>query len=102
MLQGVTEELAKSTRRRTLLWAATGTTLGFAAACFGGPKAVSWLYKPPSQDAFSCAGSVDAALTQFVRLQLTCAVVGAAVSLGLLFFVRRFLRRRADARQASS
>ena len=92
------EELAKSNRRRTLLVACVGIILGFAGASAQGPELVSLLFKP-LQDSFSCSGSVNLALTQFVRLQLTCAVLGAALALLVLFFWRRFLRRRAEARQ---
>jgi hypothetical protein len=39
------------------------------------------------------------ALTQFVRLQLTCAVLGAVLALVAMYFWRRFARRRAEAKQ---
>jgi hypothetical protein len=97
----VTEELAKSHRRRTLLFACVGTILGFAGASARGPELVSLLFKP-LQDSFSCSGSVNLALTQFVRLQLTCAVVGAILALVALFFWRRYMRQRAEARQGRS
>jgi hypothetical protein len=57
------------------------------------------LFKP-LQDSFSCSGSVNLALNQFVRLQLTCAVLGAAVAVLILFLWRRYLHRRAEARRA--
>ena len=98
MLRAVAEELVKNNRRRTLLAACVGIILGFAGASVKGPELVSLLFKP-LQDSFSCSGSVNLALTQFVRLQLTCAVLGAAVGLLVLFFWRRFMRRRAEARQ---
>jgi len=97
----VAEEVAKTNRRRTLLAACVGTILGFAGASARGPELVSMLFKP-LQDSFSCAGSVNQALTQFVKLQLTCAVLGAAFALLILFFWRRYLRRRAEARQSRS
>jgi hypothetical protein len=97
----VAEELVKTNRRRTLLAACVGTILGFAGASAQGPELVSLLFKP-LQDSFSCSGSVNLALTQFVRLQLTCAVLGAAVALLVLFFWRRFMRRRAEARQSGA
>jgi hypothetical protein len=97
----VTEELAKNHRRRTLLFACVGTILGFAAASARGPELVSFFFKP-LEDSFSCSGSVNVALTQFVRLQLTCAVLGGVVALTVLFFMRRFMRRRAEARQDRS
>jgi hypothetical protein len=93
----VAEELAKSNRRRTLLAVCVGTILGFAGASARGPELVSLLFKP-LQDSFSCSSSVNLALTQFVRLQLTCAVLGAAFALVVLFLWRRYLRRRAEAR----
>ena len=99
MLRAVAEELTKNNRRRTLLVACVGIILGFAGASVQGPELVSLLFKP-LQDSFSCSGSVNLALTQFVRLQLTCAVLGAALALLVLFFWRRFLRRRAEARQS--
>jgi hypothetical protein len=99
MLRAVAEELAKNNRRRTLLVACVGIILGFAGASVQGPELVSLLFKP-LQDSFSCSGSVNLALTQFVRLQLTCAVLGAALALLVLFFWRRFMRRRAEARQS--
>ena len=95
------EEVIKTNRRRTLLAACVGTIVGFAGASARGPELVSLLFKP-LQDSFSCSGSVNLALTQFVRLQLTCAVLGAAFALLILFFWRRYLRRRAEARQSRS
>ncbi len=75
--------------------------LGFAGACAWGPELVSLLFKP-LQDSFSCSGSVNLALTQFVRLQLTLAVLGGVLALLVLFFWRRFMRRRAEAKQSGS
>jgi hypothetical protein len=77
-----------------------GTILGFTGACLRGPELVSMLFKP-LQDSFSCSGSVNLALNQFVRLQLTCAVLGAAVAVLVLFLWRRYLHRRAEARRAT-
>jgi hypothetical protein len=101
MLLVVTEALAKTNHRRTLLAACVGTILGFTGACLRGPELVSLLFKP-LQDSFSCSGSVNTALTQFVRLQLTCAGLGAVLALVALFFWRKFLRQRAQARQGRS
>jgi Tfp pilus assembly protein PilN len=95
----VTEEAQKNHRRRTWLFACVGVILGFAAATFGGPVAVSWLYKP-LQDSLSCGPTVDLALTKFVRLQLTGAVLGGICALVMLFFWRRFMRQRAEAKQS--
>ena len=94
------EDTPKNNRRRTLLVACVGVILGFAIACLKGPTLVSYLFKP-LQDSFSCAGSVDQALTQFVQLQLGFALLGAVLALVALFFWRRFFRRRAEARQGS-
>ena len=81
--------------------ACIGVILGFAGASAEGPELVSLLFKP-LQDSFSCSGSVNLALTQFVRLQLTCAVIGAGVALLAMFFWRRFFRRRAEAKQRTA
>ncbi|MEO7036400.1 MAG: hypothetical protein ABI548_20830 [Polyangiaceae bacterium] len=95
----MTEEVKKNNLRRTLLAICVGVILGFAGASARGPELVSLLFKP-LQDSFSCSGSVNLALTQFVRLQLTCAVLGGLVG-GVIFFLwRRFFRRRAEARQS--
>src|SRR5450432_3037632 len=101
MLSLVTDELAKSNWKRPLLVACVGMILGFAGASARGPELVSLLFKP-LQDSFSCSGSVNTALTQFVRLQLTCAVLGAVLALLVLFFWRRFMRQRAEAKQSRS
>lgn len=101
MLLLVTDELAKSNWKRPLLVASVGMILGFAGASARGPELVSLLFKP-LQDSFSCAGSVNEALTQFVRLQLSCAVLGAVLALTAGFFWRRFMRRRAEAQQAKN
>jgi uncharacterized membrane protein len=94
----VAEELSKVNHRRTLLGACVGVILGFAGASAEGPELVSLLFKP-LQDSFSCSGSVNLALTQFVRLQLTCAVLGAVLALVAMYLWRRFARRRAEAKQ---
>ena len=98
MLPFVVEELSKVNHRRTLLGACVGVILGFTGASAEGPELVSLLFKP-LQDSFSCSGSVNLALTQFVRLQLTCAVLGAVLALVAMYFWRRFARRRAEAKQ---
>jgi hypothetical protein len=99
MLRAVAEELTKNNRRRTLLVACVGIILGFAGASVQGPELVSLLFKP-LQDSFSCSGSVNLALTQFVRLQLTSAVLGGVLALVVLFFWRRYMKQRADAKQS--
>ena len=74
--------------KRTGVGAAIGAVLGFVVWSFVGPAVISWWYEPPSKDAFSCAGSVKTALSQFVTMQLISAAVGAAV-LGVILFVLR-------------
>lgn len=95
----VAEDASKNYRRRTWLVACVGVILGFAGACLQGPELVSLLFKP-LQDSFSCSGSVNLALNQFVKLQLTFAVLGGALGLSGLFFWRRFFRQRAEAKQS--
>ena len=87
MLLAVAEELSKTNHRRTLLALCVGVILGFAGACVKGPTLVSWLFKP-LQDSFSCSGSVNEALTQFVELQFARIVRQ----------LRSFFRRRAEAK----
>jgi hypothetical protein len=72
---------------------AGGATLGFAASCFFGPGFLGWWYEPPIKDAFSCASSVRAALSQFVKMQLISAAVGGVLAMVVVFFVRRALQR---------
>ncbi|SRR5260221_2890882 len=95
------QQPAASLARRLGLEAAIGAALGFVASSLGGPAVISWWYEPPSKDAFSCAGSVRTALSQFVVMQLICAVVGGAALAALLFLSRRFLKRR-QARSAGA
>jgi Mg/Co/Ni transporter MgtE len=75
--------------KRTATGAAIGAVLGFVASSVIGPAVISWWYEPPSKDAFSCAGSVKAALSQFVTMQLISAAVGAAGLAVTLFALRR-------------
>jgi hypothetical protein len=83
--------------RRVGTHLAVGSVLGFAASCFAGPSVIGWWYAPPIKDAFSCASSVRAALIQFVKMQLICAVLGAiALALGI-YLVRRAMRPRVSA-----
>ena len=94
-------ELSKVNHRRTLLIGCVGVILGFTGATVEGPELVSLLFKP-LQDSFSCSSSVNLALSQFVKLQLTCAVLGAVLALVGTFFWRRFFRRRAEAKQPTA
>lgn len=82
-----------SAARRGALGASLGAVLGLVAWSLAGPAVISWWYEPPSRDAFSCAGSVKTALSQFVTMQLVSAAVGA-VGVGLLFFALRRARRQ--------
>jgi hypothetical protein len=91
--------IVKSSWRRTVLFACVGTTLGFAAALVRGPQLVSFFFKP-LQASLSCSPTVDTALNQFVSLELASAALGAVLTLTCLFFWRRYMRRRADARQS--
>ena len=93
-------EAAPTTSRlsRTLLELALGAAIGFAVWSFGGPGVIGWWYEPPSGDAFSCAGTVRTALTQFITMQLIFAACGAAVTALLLFSVRRALKKRATSK----
>jgi hypothetical protein len=93
----VTQEAQKTNRRRIWLAICVGVILGFAGASARGPELVSLLFKP-LQDSFSCSSSVNLALTQFVRLQLTCAVLGGVLGLAVILFWRRYMRQRADAK----
>lgn len=95
------EDISKTNHRRTLLALCVGVILGFAGACVKGPTLVSWLFKP-LQDSFSCSGSVNEALTQFVELQFAMAVIGGVLALTLQFFWRRFFRRRAAAKSGAA
>ena len=88
-----------STAKRTAIEVGGGALLGLVLSSLGGPAVISWWYEPPSRDAFSCAGSVKTALSQFVMMQLFCAFVGAVVVAVAFFFGRRTLanRRKANA-----
>ncbi len=75
--------------RRIALEVSLGAVLGFTSWSVIGPAVISWWYEPPSRDAFSCAGSVKTALSQFVWMQLFCAVGGGVVLAAVLFTIRR-------------
>jgi hypothetical protein len=85
------------TARRNALELCLGILLGVVAASVWGPVAISWWYEPPSRDAFSCAGTVQKALSQFVMLQLGCAAAGGVALWLFSFIVRRLWSRRAGA-----
>ena len=79
-----------------------GMLAGLVLACLSGPQFVSFWYKPPSGDAFNCAGTVNDALAYFVKLQLFAGVVGGGIILLLSFFLRRMWRKRQQARAVPS
>jgi hypothetical protein len=87
-----------SALKKVILQLGVGVALGFLVACLAGPWLVSSLYKPPSGDAFSCAGSVKNALAQFVWLQLGCAALGGLGLWLALFFGGRLLRGKRGAK----
>jgi hypothetical protein len=87
---------SSSPGRRFLLELAIGAVLGFIAWSLAGPTVIGWWYEPPSKDAFSCAGSVRTALSQFVKMQLGAAVAGAGGLATLLFAGRRIFRPSSD------
>lgn len=78
--------------RRTAIGSAVGSVVGFVVWSLVGPAIISWWYEPPSKDAFSCAGSVKTALSQFVTMQLISASIGA-VAVTILSFVFRRAKR---------
>jgi hypothetical protein len=88
--------------RRRGIEGAVGMLAGLIIACISGPQLVSFLYKPPSGDAFNCAGSVTEALKYFVELQLVAGVIGGAFILLVSFLLRRMLRKRREAKMAPS
>lgn len=90
-----TQPVPAPAARRIGAQLAMGGVLGFAASSFGGPAVIGWWYEPPIKDAFSCASSVRAALSQFVKMQLICAALGAVAVAVVVFFVRRSLKKRA-------
>lgn len=96
----MTEEATGSSSLRLILSVlAGGAVLGFAGSSVVGPTMISWWYEPPSKDAFSCAGSVRQALSQFVTMQLLCAGLGALGLTVIVLLVRRALKNRAQNRQ---
>jgi multisubunit Na+/H+ antiporter MnhB subunit len=82
------------TARRIGTHLAVGSVLGFAASSFAGPAVIGWWYAPPIKDAFSCASSVRAALVQFVKMQLICAVLGAIAVALAVYLLRRGMKPR--------
>ncbi len=79
--------------KRTGLELSFGAVIGFVLSILMGPRAIGFLYEPPSKDAFSCAGSVEKALGQFVELELVVALLGG-VALSVGAFVFRRMRQK--------
>jgi hypothetical protein len=86
--------------RRRAIEGAVGMLAGLVLACLAGPAFVSFWYKPPSGDAFNCAGTVTEALAYFVKLELFAGMLGGAFILLTSFLLRRMLRKRREARTA--
>ncbi|HEX4338444.1 MAG TPA: hypothetical protein VH062_21205 [Polyangiaceae bacterium] len=87
-----------SSTRRVVIAAGGGALAGLAGSSLGGPAVISWWYEPPSRDAFSCAGSVKSALSQFVVMQFVCAAIGGVILSLIVFFIRRAMAKRQSAR----
>lgn len=58
-----------------------GALFGFVVWSLMGARVIAWWYEPPIKDAFSCASSVEAALSQFILMQVISAAVGSVVVL---------------------
>jgi multisubunit Na+/H+ antiporter MnhB subunit len=84
-----------SAARRIGSHLAVGSVLGFIASSLAGPTVIGWWYAPPIKDAFSCASSVRAALAEFVKMQLICAILGGIVVALGVYLVRRPAKPRA-------
>lgn len=82
-----------SLARRLALEVSIGAVLGFIGWSVIGPSVLSWWYEPPSKDAFSCASSVKAALSQFVMAEIIAAAVGGVMLAVFLFVMRRIFKR---------
>lgn len=83
--------------RRVAIEITVGIAIGFLLGTLFGPRLISMWYEPPSRDAFSCAGSVEKALGQFVMFQLVAAAVGGVVLAVLMVFIRRLFRKNPPA-----
>jgi hypothetical protein len=92
------ERKPMSLGKRIAIPLGAGTLLGLIGSSLGGPAVISLWYKPPSGDAFSCAGSVQNALSQFVTMQLICALAGGVLLTVAFFLTSRSLEKRRSAR----
>jgi membrane protein implicated in regulation of membrane protease activity len=81
--------------RRLLIEGLSGIGLGMLLVGLGGPAMLSRWYAPPSGDAFSCAGSVESALQQFVWFQAGSALFFALAVVVISYLVRRRFTQRA-------
>ena len=88
--------------RRRALEGAVGMLAGLVIACLNGPWLVSKLYRPLSGNADVCGQPVTEALSYFVKLQLVSGVVGGGLILLVSFLFRRMLRKRREARTATT
>jgi len=79
---------------------AVGAVLGFAGWGFVGPGIIAWRYELPTKDAL-VRNLVQAALGDFVVMQLVCAAIGGALAVVVAFLVRRAMKQRAQ-RKASA
>ena len=102
MAEAVVIATKPSPLRRRGIEGAIGMLVGIVVACLNGPWLLSLLYTPPSGDALSCGPTVNNALAYFVKLQLVSGVIGGGFILAASFLVRRMLRKRREARTATS
>lgn len=102
MAEAVVVATKPSPLRRRGIEGALGMLVGIVVACLNGPWLLSLLYTPPSGDALSCGPTVNNALAYFVKLQLVSGVIGGGFILATSFLFRRMLRKRREARTATS
>lgn len=88
--------------RRRAIEGAVGMLAGLVLACLSGPAMVSKLYRPLSGNADVCGQPVIEALSYFVKLQLIAGLVGGSLILLVSFLFRRMLKKRREARTATT
>jgi hypothetical protein len=88
--------------RRRAIEGAVGMLAGLVIACLNGPWLVSKLYRPLSGNADVCGQPVTEALSYFVNLQLVSGLIGGSIILVMSFLFRRTLRKRREARTATT
>lgn len=97
------DEIAVTTSsRRIVPQLAIGAVLGFSAACFFGSGLIGWWWEPPSKGIISCADDVRAAITSFIKMQFTSAVIGAVVLTLAVHLVRRAFSKRRSGSSATT